>query len=156
MFNRWYLSLSDREKILFAVGSCVTVMLLLLLLVWRPLNSSKQQLEGAINSKAGQLAEMQLTAQQIEIYRNKSNNAAITGSLQQRATQTAAALKIGLTRLQSNNEQTLQLWLDRVEFNSLLSLIDRLSQQGVALNKLNLEPLPEAGYSKARLTLIER
>lgn len=153
MLNRWYLSLSDREKMLFAAGSCAAFILLLLLLVWRPLNNSNQQLEGTIDTKTRQLAEMQQTAQQIETFRKSSNNAAISGSLQQRVTQTAAALKIGLTRLQSNNEQTLQLWLDRVEFNSLLRLIDRLAQQGVALDQFNLEPLPETGYSKARLTL---
>ena len=153
--NRWYQSLADREKILVALGSSCGLILLLLLLIWRPLTASNQQLETQISSKARQLATMQQAAQQIAHYRQTSQGQTGTGSLQQRVTHTASSLRVSLTRMQSSNEQTLQLWIDRVEFNSLLQLIDQLSQQGVALDKLNLQPLPEIGYSKARLTLIE-
>ncbi|MFT5719918.1 MAG: general secretion pathway protein M [Motiliproteus sp.] len=156
MFKRWYSSLNDREKILVTLGSAVTLSLLLVLLVWRPLTSHIQQREGVIDSKTRQLSEMQKTAQLITSYRQKSTRTEASGSLQQRVTHTATALKISLTRLQSSNEQALQLWMDRVEFNALLTLIDQLSQQGVTLDTLNLQPLPENGYSKARLRLVER
>ncbi|MFT6913743.1 MAG: type II secretory pathway component PulM [Motiliproteus sp.] len=156
MFKRWYLSLNDREKIFATLGGGVTLGLLLAILIWRPLTSHIQQLEGVIDSKTLQLSEMQNTAQLIAIYRQKSTLTEASASLQQRVTRTATALAISLTRLQSGNEQALQLWMDRVEFNALLTLIDQLSQQGVALDTLNLQPLPEIGYSKARLRLVER
>lgn len=156
MLNRWYLSLNDREKILVAIGSCISLSLLLVLLIWRPLVTHNQRLEEIIDSKTRQLSAMRQTAQEIEAYRQKSPPSGATGSLQQRVTHTATALTVSLSRLQSSNEQTLQLWIDRVEFNALLMLIDQLSRQGVALDKLNLQPLPESGYSKARLTLVER
>jgi len=154
MLNRWYLSLNDRERILVAIGSAITLILLSLLLVWRPLSNGNQQLESAIRSKTEQLIAMQHTAQQIDRYRQQSSDTQVTGSLQQRVTQSVTGLKISLNRLQSANDETLQLWIDRVEFNSLLRLIDQLSRQGVAIDKLNLQPLPDRGYSKVRLTLV--
>jgi len=154
MLNRWYLSLNDRERILVAIGSAITLILLSLLLVWRPLSNGNQQLESAIRSKTEQLIAMQHTAQQIDRYRQQSTDTQVTGSLQQRVTQSVTGLKISLNRLQSANDETLQLWIDRVEFNSLLRLIDQLSRQGVAIDKLNLQPLPDSGYSKVRLTLV--
>ncbi|MEH6470369.1 MAG: type II secretion system protein M [Halopseudomonas sp.] len=154
MLNRWYQSLSDREKFLFAAGGCITISLLVFLLFWRPISSSNQQLQRVIQSKTQQINWIQQAAQQIDSYRQNSDNTTASGSLQQRVTHTASGLKIGLTRLQSSNEQKLQLWIDRVEFNTLLKLIDQLAKQGVSLDKLNLQPLPESGFSKARLTLV--
>ncbi len=156
MLERYYLSLNDRDRILVAVGGTTILILLLLLLVWRPLSSSHQQLQHSIHSKTQQLTALRQTAQQIHRYRQQRPNTQASGSLQQRVTQSATALKISLNRLQSANAETLQLWIDRVEFNALLTLIEQLSRQGVAIDKLNLQPLPDSGYSKVRLTLVAR
>ncbi len=153
MLRRWYQSLVDREKILLLVGSSLSLLLLLWLLLWQPLLSSNHQLQQSIEQKQQQLSWMQQTSTQILELRKTALPGA-GGSIQQRLTRTASKLRIVLTRMQNSNDQKLKVWIDKSEFNQLLKLIDELSKQGVAVDQLHIQPLPESGFSKARLTLV--
>jgi general secretion pathway protein M len=152
MLQRWYQSLADREKLLLLAAAMIALILLLWGLVWQPLSNHNQQLRNSLQQKASQLAWMQQAAEQIKTLQQNARPVA-SGSLQQRLTRNASQLGIDLSRIQNSNDGQLKVWIDKTEFNRLLQLIDQLAQQGARVDQIHIQPLPQSGYSKARLTL---
>jgi len=153
MLRARYQTLNDREKLTLWVGAAVALVLILYLTLWRPLSSANQRLLQQIDDKQVLVGWMQQASAQVrQLQRSSKTVAPASTPLQPLITAQAARQGIKLERLQSRNDNEVQLWLDEVEFNALLPLLDQLNRQGVQLTKASLRASKTPGRVDAQLT----
>lgn len=154
MLTARYQTLSDREKLTLWLGSLLALVLVGYLLLWRPLTLSNHSLERQIGEKQALVSWMQQASVQVQqLQRLTPQNVDSTTPVQQLITTHAGRQRIKLERMQSRNDNEAQLWLDDVEFNQLLGLLEQLHLQGVLLQKASLRATNNPGRIDAQLTL---
>ena len=149
MKERW-LALNIREqRLVIAMGS-VVLFFILYSAIWKPLNNN---IESA-TSKVSRYQDLQ-TLVQTETARYKSfvgagNKVTSKGSLSSVVNKTAGKNKIAIERMQPQGED-LQVWIEEVSFNQLLTWLEQLSsRENINVKSIDLSNTQQPGVVKVR------
>ena len=140
MIIEWFGKLETREQLLLKIGSIILVIGLFYGLVWAPMNNT-------ITRQTALLEQQQ--ALSTWIVQQGPGKATLKGSIVQAVNQTAKASNITLTRIQPSNDEV-QVWIDEVEFNTLMVWLDSLDKSGVQVLQADMSESGGAGMVKVR------
>ena len=157
--KEWLLNLEPRERMMFAAGAVLLVLLLLYALVWAPFRSGYHSLQESVSAQRDTVLWMQGSAQTIQRLRN-SGGATAKGlggrSLLSVTDSTARAGGLGpaLKRVEPEGANSVRVWLEGASFDVLVKWLGTLStRHGVDANSVSLERNETPGMVNARLTL---
>lgn len=145
-----YRALTGREQLLILLSATTVIIAIFYFVIWSPLNQSIQQQRTKLTSQTELLAWVQesaIRAQQLRL--TQGNTATFTGSLAQIVSSTSPQHKISVSRMQPQDNE-LQVWIDEVEFNALLSWLNTLEQRGVTVIQVDLVEADKPGNVKVR------
>lgn len=149
MKERW-LALNLREqRLILAMGS-VVVFFLLYTLIWKPLNNNID----SATSKVSRYQKLQ-TLVNTETARFKSiagtgSKARSSGSLSSIVNRTAGRNQIDIARMQPKGDD-IQVWVDEVSFNQLLTWLEQLStRENITVKTIDLINTDQPGVVKVR------
>ena len=155
----WLLNLEPRERMMFATGAVLLVLLLLYALVWAPFRSGYYSLQESVSAQRDTVVWMQGSAQTIQRL-SSSSGAAVKGlggrSLLAVTDSTARAGGLGpaLKRVEPEGSNSVRVWMEGAPFDVLVKWLGTLStQHGVDADTVTLERLEAAGQVNARLML---
>jgi general secretion pathway protein M len=150
MIIEWFGKLETREQQLLKIGSIILVMGLFYGLIWAPINNSiARQTTLLTQQQALSTWIVQQEAKVLQFRRQGPGKATLKGSLVQAVNQTAKASDITLTRIQPSNDQV-QVWIDEVDFNTLIAWLDGLDKTGVQVLQADISQSGGAGLVKVR------
>lgn len=157
--KEWLLNLEPRERMMFATGAVLLVLLLLYVLVWGPFRSGYHSLQESVSAQRDTVVWMQGSAQTIQRLRNSGGVTA--GGLGGRSllsvtdsTARAGGLGPALKRVEPEGTNSVRVWLEGAPFDVLIKWLGTLSNRhGVDANSVSLERNETAGLVNARLTL---
>ena len=150
MIIEWFGKLETREQQLLKIGSIILVMGLFYGLIWAPINNSiARQTTLLTQQQALSTWIVQQEAKVSQFRRQGPGKATLKGSLVQAVNQTAKASDITLTRIQPSNDQV-QVWIDEVDFNTLIAWLDGLDKTGVQVLQADISQSGGAGLVKVR------
>ena len=142
--------LSEREQRLVMISAVVVVVGAFYWLIWSPLSQSLENERKAVTAQQELLAWVQKNANRAAQLRGSAGkNAVFTGSLPQVVNQTAARLKIAISRMQPQGEE-LQVWVDQAPFNDVLSWLQALEKVGVVIKDIDIADADSPGMVKIR------
>lgn len=142
--------LSEREQRLVLISAIVVVIGIFYWLIWSPLNQSLETATKAVNSQQELLAWVQKNANRaVQLRGSAGKGAVFKGSLPQVVNQTAARLKIAISRMQPQGEE-LQVWVDQAPFNDVLSWLQALEKMGVEIKDIDIAEANMPGMVKIR------
>jgi len=155
----WLFNLEPRERMMFAAGAVLLVLLLLYALIWAPLRSGYHSLQESVAVQRDTVAWMQGSAQTIQ--RLRSSGGAVAKGLGGRSllsvtdsTARAGGLGLALKRVEPEGSNSVRVWLEGASFDVLIKWLGTLStQHGVDASSVSLERNETAGLVNARLTL---
>jgi general secretion pathway protein M len=152
----WFESLDLRERRLLIGGGVLLLALLLYVAIWEPLVNKVDGLRASTVEQQAVLAEMRQMA--LEVKRlgggKRTVRPASGRSLLSLVDSTAKSARLGdaLKRVQPDGEQRVQVWLEGVSFDQLVSWLVTLEQrQGVRAVSSVFEAKDESGRVDARL-----
>ncbi|WP_110458308.1 type II secretion system protein M [Shewanella algidipiscicola] len=146
----WWNGLILREQQLVATCGVVLMLGVLYWGVWTPISEAEQDAERALQAQQATLTYVKQTANKIVALQNAGGKKAYSSSLSATVTQTAKRYGLAITRMQPQG-QKIQVWMDEVPFNSLLSyLSDLVQQQGLSLDSIDLAQADAPGLVKVR------
>lgn len=155
MIEYWE-NLSERERRLLFGGGALLVLALLYWGLWSPMASSLDSQRSAVASQQRQLSWMQQQATEVTKLRARGNQVKASGSLSAAVNGSARQLGITLSRIQPQGDD-LQVWIDQIEFNLLISWMGELqSQQGIIAQSLDLNATDTPGQVRVRRLLLSR
>jgi len=155
----WLFNLEPRERMMFAAGAVLLVLLLLYALIWAPFRSGYHSLQESVAVQRDTVAWMQGSAQTIQ--RLRSSGGAVAKGLGGRSllsvtdsTARAGGLGLALKRVEPEGSNSVRVWLEGAPFDVLIKWLGTLStQHGVDASSVSLERNETAGLVNARLTL---
>jgi general secretion pathway protein M len=71
-------------------------------------------------------------------------------------TETARKQKITLDRVQPENESRIRIWVEAVEFQTLMRWLDQISQHNVQIESVTIERSPDSGIVSVQVMLSNR
>ncbi len=148
--QEWFTNLEQREQILLKIGAVAVVLAILIWGIWHPLNTAITQQESLLH-KQQKLAVWvaKQKAKVATLSSAQSRQANLQGSIVQAVNSTASYNKIALTRLQPNGDQV-QVWIDEVEFGTLMKWLDSLEKTGLNVMQIDIAQTGELGTVKVR------
>ncbi len=154
----WFEELNSRERSILLLGGGALLLMLLYSLLWSPLSAESERLQRDIESQHATLAWMQQAAQQVKSSGmvNHARRGAEGESLLTLVDRSAKKAVLGghIKRVQPDKDGTVRIWLEKVEFNSMMRWLATLSREhGVVLGNSNIEKQSAAGLVDARITL---
>jgi general secretion pathway protein M len=142
--------LSQREQRLVMISAAVVVVGIFYWLIWSPINESLETDRKAVAAQQELLSWVQKNANRAAQLRGSAGkNAVFTGSLPQIVNQTAARLKIAISRMQPQGDE-LQVWVDQAPFNDVLSWLQALEKVGVEIKDIDIADADLPGMVKIR------
>jgi len=152
MLKERFAALNRRDQQTLMIAAPIVVLLIMWLAIINPQLERHSQLSQQIERKQADLSWMQQAAMSLNARQNSSPDAIAAGSLRQEATQAFTRQKITINRIQSNKDDELSMWADDVPFDQLLTVVGTLTNRGITLDQIQLNPTT-AGRVNVRLTL---
>jgi general secretion pathway protein M len=154
----WFESLQPRERIALIAASVITVIGLLYVLAWNPLDSAVDRLRDGVASQTTTLAWMQSASAEVrqlkrtQPRRSGGGNRSLLSVVDQSAQR--AGLRQALQRMEPEGSDSVKLWVTATAFDTLVSWLGELQQnEGIAVSALAINPTEVEGQVEARLTL---
>jgi len=123
----WWQSLVQRERIVVSILAVVIVMVLFQMMIWQPVHQARLNAYISIDKQSELLQWMK---QQAEIARTLQPNSNVSklasGSIGQRVNLAAKKHKITISRLQTSDQNTIQIWLVDADFSQVLLYLQTL------------------------------
>ena len=150
-----YQQLSEREQKLAQLSAVVVVISLFYWLVWAPLNNALEQNRKVVKEQTALLQWVQSTADKaVQLKRSSSGKTTnFSGSLPQTVNQTAQRFNIAISRMQPQGD-TLQIWVDKVAFNDVISWLHDLESKGISILDADFTDTDTSGQVKVRRLLL--
>lgn len=145
----WLAQLSTRERNLVYIAAGVSLIVLFYFLLWSPLNSALSTQKLALENDEKLLVWVQEQSARAQMLRSSGDVQRFTGSLTQLVNQTTRSAGISISRMQPQNEE-LQVWIDRVPFNTLMQWLDTLESRGVVILQSDFSQTNEEGFVQVR------
>ncbi|MCL1076226.1 type II secretion system protein M [Shewanella dokdonensis] len=148
--QKWWASLAQRERQLVLVMAGIVLMAIFYWGLWTPLSNAEAQAQVKLNAQQQTLLFVKQSAAKITALKKAGTRPTQHGSLSTLVTQSAAAYGLSITRMQPQGKQ-IQLWMDDVPFDALLSYLGELVQkQGLSLDSLDVAEGEQPGMVKVR------
>jgi len=148
--------LAPSERRLATIGGVVVGVTLLYVLLWLPVQKELARLRVSVPDERAQLQRMRAQAASIKPLRARSGAKPAAGTLVSVIEQSASArgLRGFVTRMEADGGNGVQLTLDAVPFNSLLSwLSDLQDSHSLLVESTNLDAHTAPGTVNAKLKL---
>lgn len=142
--------LEQKEKQL--VGILIATLLLAggYWLIWQPLQNDIINTQRKVNVQTQTLADVKALGQKIMDLQGGQTNRADVGDLNQLVSRSASGNKIVITRIQAKTD-SLQLWIDDVNFNQLTTWLEKLNKQyGIEIQNIDLSVADAKGMVQVR------
>ncbi|MGZ9896815.1 type II secretion system protein M [Shewanella gaetbuli] len=146
----WWQGLQLREQQL--VGSCGIFVVIGILYwgIWSPISAAQEEAERNYNSAQQTLSYVKTTANKIAGLKSSGSAPKARGSLSSIVNQTAGQYSLEITRMQPQGNK-IQLWMDDVPFDALLSYLhDLVVQKGLTLESVDLSESDTVGFVNVR------
>lgn len=145
----WWQQLNIREQRLVVVMSVLISIFILYGLIWQPMNESIETSKLKIERQQKLLTWVQESAQRYQ--QAKRNGGRSSGeSLSSIVNRTSRLEKISITRMQPQGDD-LQVWIDEISFNQLLSWLEKLaSRDGLQVKNIDLSKADQQGVVRVR------
>lgn len=145
----WWQQLNIREQRLVVVMSALISIFILYGLIWQPMNESIETSKLKIERQQKLLTWVQESAQRYQ--QAKRNGGRSSGeSLSSIVNRTSRLEKISITRMQPQGDD-LQVWIDEISFNQLLSWLEKLaSRDGLQVKNIDLSKADQQGVVRVR------
>lgn len=142
--------LEQKEKQLI----CILIATLLLAggywLLWQPLQNDIVNTQRKVHVQTQTLADVKALGQKITDLQGGQVKRPEGGDLNQLISRSAAQDKIVITRIQTKTD-SLQLWIDDVNFNKLTAWLEKLNKQyGIQIQNIDLSVVDVKGMVKVR------
>jgi general secretion pathway protein M len=147
--KKWFLQLSERERVLVLAASAVSIVVLFYYLVWSPLHQAVDRQTSALVNDEKLLVWVKEQSSRAQMLNSAGQITRYTGSLTQLVNQTTRAANISVSRLQPQDEE-LQVWIDQVPFNALMLWLADLEQRGVVILQSDFSETNEDGLVQVR------
>lgn len=145
----WFTSISEREQKLVIAAAIVGTLGIFYFLIWSPLHSAVNTQQAALASEKQTLMWVQEQAGRAQVLRQSSRKTSFNGSLTQLVNQTTRNANIPVSRMQPQGEE-LQVWIDQVEFNTLMSWLEQLEKSGVSIMQSDVTEVDAQGFVQVR------
>jgi len=146
----WWSGLAAREQQLVSVGGVFLVIWLFYWGVWTPIANAEMEAERNLQEQVSTLNYVKQTVNKIAGLKLSGSKSKFSGSLSAVVNQSAEEFGLEITRMQPQGNR-IQIWMDDVPFDTLLSYLDQLVQQkGLALLSLDLAESDSPGLVKVR------
>ena len=149
--------LAPRERRLAMAGGIVVGLTLLYMLFWLPVQKELTRLRVSVPEERAQLQRMRLQAASIKPLRARSGAKPAAGTLLPVVEQSASArgLRGFITHMEASGGNGVQLTLDAVPFNSLLSwLADLQDSHSLLVESTSMDAHTAPGTVNAKLKLV--
>lgn len=145
----WWQQLNLREQRLVIVMSALISIFILYSVIWQPMSESIVKSKAKIDRQQALLTWVQESTQRYQ--QEKRNGGRNTGeSLSSIVNRTSRIDKITITRMQPQGDD-LQVWIDEISFNQLLSWLERLSvRDGLQVKSIDLSKAEQQGVVRVR------
>lgn len=145
----WWQQLNIREQRLVVVMSALISIFILYSLIWQPMNESIETSKLKVERQQELLTWVQESAQRYQ--QAKRNGDRSSGeSLSSIVNRTSRLEKISITRMQPQGDD-LQVWIDEISFNQLLSWLEKLaSRDGLQVKNIDLSKADQQGVVRVR------
>jgi general secretion pathway protein M len=148
--KQYYQQLSEREQRLVLISGGLLVLALLYWAVWAPLTQGLAAQKKALDNQQELLVWVQQNANRaLQLQGSTGQTVKFTGSLAQTVNQMAGRLNINITRMQPQGEE-LQVWVDQVAFNDVLSWLQSMENAGIRIMDLDVAESNAPGQVKIR------
>ncbi len=145
----WWQQLNLREQRLVIVMSALISIFILYSVIWQPMSESIVKSKAKIDRQQALLTWVQESTQRYQ--QAKRSGGRNTGeSLSSIVNRTSRIDKITITRMQPQGDD-LQVWIDEISFNQLLSWLERLSvRDGLQVKSIDLSKADQQGVVRVR------
>ena len=135
----WWLTKTQREQLMLIAAAAVILLFLIYLLAWQPFTQAVEQKRLLVGSQQTTLDWMEQTLPEIQSLRGQQNrqtktsNEALLTLVDRTAKQ--RQLRQQIQRIKPQGDDTVQLWVEQVAFDTLLKWLGELSlQYGIAVD----------------------
>lgn len=145
----WWQQLNIREQRLVLAMSVVISVFVLYGLIWQPLNEKIASTQVKVERQQALLAWVEENTQRYQqAKRNGANNSG--ASLSSIVNRTSRSNNITITRMQPQGDD-LQVWIDEISFNQLLSWLEQLaSRENLQVKNIDLSLADQQGVVRVR------
>jgi len=146
----YYATLNEREQRLVLVSAVLVVIALFYWVIWSPLSQAVTKGRANLDSQQELLVWVQQSANRaLQLQGSAKPSSKFNGSLAQEVNQSAGRLNIAIARMQPQGDE-LQVWIDQVPFNDVLSWLQGLESKGIVILDLDIAETNAAGQIKIR------
>ncbi|MBV7316701.1 type II secretion system protein M [Shewanella sp. NIFS-20-20] len=146
----WWQSLAQRERQMVAAAVVVIIIGVGYWGIWSPITNALSDAEQDLQVQQQNLLYAKTTANQITALRQSGQQSTRRGSISTIVTKAANDYQLEISRMQPQGN-SIQLWMDDVPFNTLISFLDKLVQeQGLSLDSLDVSETDTPGIVQVR------
>ncbi|NQY27212.1 MAG: type II secretion system protein M [Piscirickettsiaceae bacterium] len=154
--QQWWQTLVIREKQMVAALAVVIIFLLFQVMIIGPLYQGRENATHSLDKQVELLQWMQdktLLAKQLQ-QQNPLPKMIGAQSISQRINSTAKRAKIDISRFQTAGSDNVQVWLEQVEFSTLLLWLETMQKKhGVQVESIAISETSKSGRVSVRATL---
>lgn len=147
-FKAYWAARAPRERMMLAGGMAAAIILLLYVLVWDPIQTSRARLATELPKLRAQAAQLRLDAEQAEGLRGriKSNDSGRPLPSVIDTSAKAAGLRDSIKQIQSLSNDRTQINLSNVGFDALVQWLAGLgASDGIAVETMNASAASQSG-----------
>lgn len=145
----WFYNLTEREQRLVSIGGIAFLLAVFYFVVWAPLKQDLAKQELALAADKSLLIWVNEQASKAAQLKRSSSTTSFNGSLTQLVNSSSRNNGISVSRMQPQGEN-LQISIDRVNFESLISWMDFLERQGVVILFSDITETDASGFVQVR------
>jgi len=150
-FNDWYSQLNAKDQLIVKVLSVCVLIILLVAWVWQPVANGKQEAESRFASEMTFHKKLKDNAYLFS--NNSASQPGQDGSILSVINNTAKVKNIHLKRFEPEGDNGLRIWLDQVNFNSLIDWLELLeTTRGIKVEQISIDKV-NSGIVNVRAVL---
>lgn len=153
--KQWFAQLNKREQQMLTLAAIVAIALLIYILLWAPVKEQLNKQRQALANERNLLTWVEEQSQRAYKLRQSSSTKQFTGSLTQLVNQSTRRLNISVSRMQPQNDN-LQLSIDLIEFDRLLTWLLEVEQNGVQVLQSDITETEQPGLVQVRRLLLAK
>ncbi len=147
-------ALEGRDRQLLVVLLATVLVAAFYWLIWQPLQDDLVNTERKIKAQENTLAQVKVIGQKIVDLQGGTVTKKISGDLNHQINSSAQQGKIAISRLQAK-DQTVQVWIDEVNFNQFLSWLETLSKRyGIEVLNIDISATDKKGMIQVRRLML--
>lgn len=157
--KQWFLTLTQRERILVQAAASVVAIFLAYLLIIEPISSTYEQNKKNVASSMETLQWMRMAAQEVkELNGGHAVNAGSKGKQFILSTVDRSAKSAGLgsvmKRVQPESDTGVRVWFENAPFDELIKWLSTVeSKHGLSVTEINIEKTESTGLVNVRVFL---